>query len=52
MQKSCENGPIFSKFHEILFRKIFLFRENLKKICENFRNNENTDFHESFCYFC
>jgi hypothetical protein len=30
MRKECENLLIFVKFHQILFRQIFRFRENFR----------------------
>jgi hypothetical protein len=37
MRKSCENGQIFAKYHEISFRENI--REKMK----------NSDFRENFC---
>jgi hypothetical protein len=42
MQKSCKNGPIFAKFHEIFAKISKIFR---KQFCKT----GNADFRENFC---
>jgi hypothetical protein len=49
MRKSCENGSIFAKFHEISFRENFSFsRKFSRKSQKNFAKIENPDFRENF----